>query len=87
MYINQYFIHISYVTTYKMVDKGFLEIFGPLSISKYLFNFSYFLSKMHTGVIYNYSFIFIVVLFFLFFVFLIKPLVALLLISIILFII
>jgi proton-translocating NADH-quinone oxidoreductase chain L len=56
-YFIQFLLTISYKKTYKLIDKGIIEIFGPFGFSFLIINISKKLSKLHTGFIYNSSII------------------------------
>lgn len=58
--IVQSMMNIAYKVTYKGIDKGVLEVFGPLGVSVGVFKSGYFLSKLQTGNIYNYIFVMLV---------------------------
>jgi hypothetical protein len=45
-----------YNTTFKTLDKGLLEMFGPHGISIALYNSAYELKKMHVGQAYYYAY-------------------------------
>lgn len=68
----QYILNFSYIITYKYIDKGFLEIFGPTSITSCFYFVSIQLSKFHIGLISFYSFIFIYFLIFIFLIILLN---------------
>ena len=55
--ISQNILNISYFKTYKLLDRGLIELLGPYGLSILFSNFSLNLSKLHTGYIYNYSLI------------------------------
>lgn len=67
----QNFLHFAYHISYITIDKGFLEIFGPLGLSNFVYKISNILSKWHSGNISNYSLIlvFFFILIFCFFYF------------------
>lgn len=46
--------------TYKLIDRGIIEILGPTGISRVLTNVSSFLSRVQGGYIYQYAFIFFI---------------------------
>ena len=59
-FINQYIFNISYNYTFKCIDKGLLELFGPYGFVN-LFSFlSLKIIKFQTGYIYHYSLIILV---------------------------
>nr|YP_010886801.1 NADH dehydrogenase subunit 5 [Paralagenidium karlingii]WJH17917.1 NADH dehydrogenase subunit 5 [Paralagenidium karlingii] len=54
-FLNQYILKIGYTVSYKMVDKGLIEMCGPYGFST-LFSFlSQYTSLFQTGYIYHYS--------------------------------
>jgi NADH-ubiquinone oxidoreductase chain 5 len=46
-----------YLTTFKVIDRGLIEFFGPLSIVRLINHFSSLFSFFQTGFLYNYIFI------------------------------
>ena len=46
-----------YTHTFKLVDRGFIEVLGPLSITRYVNKASMLLSLLQTGHMYNYIFL------------------------------
>lgn len=52
-FIVQNVLNISYKKTYKLIDRGIIEILGPFGFATFLGKLSSFLSKLHTGYIYN----------------------------------
>lgn len=59
-FISQSILHISYFKTYKLIDRGIIELFGPFGISNLIINLSRILSKLHTGFIYNSAIVIII---------------------------
>ena len=55
-YVSQNLLNISYLRTYKLIDKGIIEILGPFGLVNEVLKFSSKLSFLQTGYIYNYSF-------------------------------
>jgi NADH-ubiquinone oxidoreductase chain 5 len=45
-----------YSHTYKIIDRGFIEMVGPFGLSKLVLNNSKILSKLQTGSFYDYAF-------------------------------
>ncbi len=41
--------------SYKILDRGFIEFFGPLGISKLIYSLSLLVSSLQSGLIYNYA--------------------------------
>jgi len=56
-YINQFFFTISYTVTYKIIDRGIIEIFGPMGLSSFITQKALYISKLQTGYLYHYTFI------------------------------
>lgn len=55
-YISQNILNIGYFKTYKLIDRGFIEILGPYGLSNYIFLISKKIKKVQTGYLYNYAF-------------------------------
>ena len=51
--IAQFFFKYSYNTSYKFIDRGLLEILGPLEFSKNLINFNIIFKLIKTNLLYN----------------------------------
>jgi NADH-ubiquinone oxidoreductase chain 5 len=56
-YISQFFFTISYTITYKTIDRGIIEIFGPMGLSSFITKKASYLSKLQTGYLYHYTFV------------------------------
>lgn len=56
-YINQFFFTISYTVTYKIIDRGIIEIFGPMGLSSFITQKALYISRLQTGYLYHYTFI------------------------------
>jgi NADH-ubiquinone oxidoreductase chain 5 len=56
----QFLFNFSYETSYKVVDRGIFEILGPHGITRVLFKLASTVSKIQTGYIYHYTFVFLV---------------------------
>ena len=54
-FINQYILKIGYNVTYKMVDKGLIEMCGPFGFSSLFSYLSQQIAFFQTGYIYHYS--------------------------------
>jgi proton-translocating NADH-quinone oxidoreductase chain L len=54
-FINQKILNISYNITYKLIDKGFIEFFGPYGLLYLFSNWSKKITYLQTGYIYHYS--------------------------------
>ena len=55
-YIVQNLFKFSYDTSYKLIDRGIIEILGPMGISFLIYKKSNLLNKFQTGFVYHYSF-------------------------------
>jgi NADH-ubiquinone oxidoreductase chain 5 len=58
--LGQFLFNFSYVTSYKVVDRGIFEILGPHGITLVLFKLSSAVNKIQTSHIYHYTFVFLV---------------------------
>jgi NADH-ubiquinone oxidoreductase chain 5 len=56
-WITQPFLYFSYHISYKLIDRGILEFFGPMGLTKLLSKESKNMHKTHTGFLYHYAFI------------------------------
>jgi NADH-ubiquinone oxidoreductase chain 5 len=56
-FISQPVLFWGYNVTYKTIDRGIIEIFGPFGISKILYSNSLNFSKLQTGLIYHSTFL------------------------------
>jgi NADH-ubiquinone oxidoreductase chain 5 len=56
-YLNQGVLHVGYDGTYKIVDRGIIEFFGPFGLSNVLYNNKLNASRLQTGLIYHYTFV------------------------------
>ena len=61
--ISNFFFKISY-NYVKFIDRGFIELFGPLGIVRFINYFMIRLNFLQTGFLYNYFFLFIFLTFF-----------------------
>jgi NADH-ubiquinone oxidoreductase chain 5 len=59
-YLNQGVLYIGYDGTYKVVDRGIIEFFGPFGLSNVLYNSKLNASRLQTGLIYHYTFVMLV---------------------------
>lgn len=50
-------LNLSYTLTFKLIDRGFIEFFGPLSVVRLVNKLSASFSSFQTGFMYNYIFI------------------------------
>ena len=56
-YVSQFFFTISYTITYKIIDRGIIEIFGPMGLSSIITKKATYIAKMQTGYLYHYTFV------------------------------
>jgi hypothetical protein len=61
-YINKPLLKNAYKTIFSSIDKGCLEIFGPLGFSKFFKLFAFEIKRMHIGQVYYYSYFLIIYL-------------------------
>lgn len=59
-YFGQFFFNFSYLTSYKIIDKGIFEIIGPKGLSDLLLKFSYNINQVQTRYIYHYAYVFLI---------------------------
>lgn len=57
IFIVKPLFHVSYVVPFRSLDKGFIELVGPLGITAILKRVSQQLSHFQTGLVYHYTFI------------------------------
>lgn len=55
-FITQFFFDFGYKTSYKLTDRGIIEILGPMGLSNLIAYPSIITSKLQTGVLYQYTF-------------------------------
>jgi NADH-ubiquinone oxidoreductase chain 5 len=56
-YISQFFFTISYTVTYKIIDRGIVEVLGPMGLSSLITRKAFYVSKLQTGFLYHYTFL------------------------------
>ena len=56
-FISQMFFTISYTITYKTIDRGIIEIFGPMGLSSIIEKKAFAISKLQSGYLYHYTFL------------------------------
>jgi NADH-ubiquinone oxidoreductase chain 5 len=61
-YITQSLFKFSYFTSYKLIDRGIIEILGPMGLSSLITKQAKIFYKLQTGSIYHYSFTILLVL-------------------------
>lgn len=54
-YVGQVFFSFGYNTSYKIIDRGIIEIFGPLGISTLISKKSFSITQLQSGFIYHYT--------------------------------
>ena len=54
-YIGQLFFNFGYIISYKTIDRGIFEIFGPMGLSSLISKKAFYLQKIQTGYIYHYT--------------------------------
>nr|QYC61872.1 NADH dehydrogenase subunit 5 [Stephanopyxis turris] len=54
-YLTQVLLKFGYRTSYKIIDRGIIEIFGPLGLSTLITKKSESLYKLQSGIIYHYT--------------------------------
>ena len=55
-YVSQFFFTTSYSITYKVIDRGIIEVFGPMGLSSIITKKASYISKLQTGYLYHYTF-------------------------------
>jgi NADH-ubiquinone oxidoreductase chain 5 len=55
-YVGQFFFTISYTITYKIIDRGIIEVFGPMGLSSIITKKASYISKLQTSYLYHYTF-------------------------------
>ena len=56
-FISQLFFTISYTITYKTIDRGIIEVFGPMGLSWIIVKKASDISKLQSGYLYHYTFL------------------------------
>jgi len=59
-FIVQSFLSFGYHISYKTIDRGIIEILGPMGLSNLVSKKAYVLHKMQTGFLYHYAFLMLV---------------------------
>jgi hypothetical protein len=59
-YVGQFFFTISYIVTYKTIDRGIIEIFGPMGLSSISQKKAFGISRLQTGYLYHYTFLMLI---------------------------
>ena len=59
-YISQFFFRFGYNVSYKTVDRGIFEIFGPMGLSTVITKNALALHRLQSGYIYHYTFVILI---------------------------
>ena len=59
-YIGQFLFKFGYSISYKTIDRGIFEIFGPMGLSTIISRKAVYLHKLQTGYIYHYTFLILI---------------------------
>jgi NADH-ubiquinone oxidoreductase chain 5 len=59
-FIGQFFFRFGYNVSYKIIDRGIFEIFGPMGLSNSIFKKSLLISKLQTGYLYHITLIMLI---------------------------
>jgi proton-translocating NADH-quinone oxidoreductase chain L len=59
-FIAEKALNFGYIISFKTLDKGIFEVIGPFGISIFFQRFTYYLSKLQSGLIYHYAFIMLI---------------------------
>merc|ERR1712024_303804 len=59
-YIGQFFFSFGYNVSYKIIDRGIIEIFGPMGLSSFISTSATKLVKLQSSYIYHYTFLILV---------------------------
>jgi len=59
-YVTQHVLSLGYNTTYKLVDRGLFEFFGPLGISQTVWQSGRIFTRLQTGFVYHYTFLMLI---------------------------
>jgi NADH-ubiquinone oxidoreductase chain 5 len=55
-WITQYFLYFAYHVSYKLIDRGVIELFGPMGLTNLLSKKSKNMRNIQTGFLYHYAF-------------------------------
>jgi len=61
-FINQNCLTFGYQTTYKIIDRGIIEMLGPYGLSNLVYSNSLAIRKFQTGIVYHYIFVLLIFL-------------------------
>jgi len=56
-YFGQFVFNFGYTISYKTIDRGIFEIFGPMGLSSIISRKAFYLQGLQTGYIYHYAFL------------------------------
>jgi NADH-ubiquinone oxidoreductase chain 5 len=59
-YIIQFFYRFSYFISYKTIDRGIIEVLGPMGLSRVIYKKASFINNLQTGYIYHYALIILI---------------------------
>jgi len=59
-YIGQFFFSFGYNVSYKVIDRGIIEIFGPMGLSSFVLTSATKVIKLQSSYIYHYTFLILV---------------------------
>jgi len=57
--LGQLFFSFGYSVSYKIIDRGIFEMFGPFGLSKIFNRLSFNMSNLQSGYVYHYTFVFL----------------------------
>jgi len=60
-FITQSLFKFSYTTSYKLIDRGIIEIFGPMGLTNLISKNALYSSKLQSGFLYHYTFLILIV--------------------------
>tara|TARA_B110000967_G_scaffold210072_1_gene270233 strand:- start:1213 stop:1506 length:294 start_codon:yes stop_codon:yes gene_type:complete len=55
--LSQFLLSFSYKVSYKIIDRGIIEVLGPMGLSNVVNKKSFDLYKLQTGFLYHYAFV------------------------------
>jgi NADH-ubiquinone oxidoreductase chain 5 len=59
-FISQLLFTFSYTTTYKTIDRGIIEVFGPMGLSTIITKKASTISQLQSGYLYHYTFLMLI---------------------------
>ena len=54
-YINQVLLQFSYRVSYKVIDRGIIEVLGPMGLSRIIYKQAFSINNLQTGYLYHYA--------------------------------